>query len=610
MNELILGRYRPIAQAGEGGYAQVIVAWDIRIERRVAIKCLPLEREVPLEGAEQTGELSAVQMDMLEPTLPGLSEARTAAKLSDANIVSVFDFEVADGVAYLIMEYVEGMSLGDLMRDYPEFIDADVAASVFKAVAHGLQVAHRNGVLHLDIKPDNILIDRQGHVKVVDFGIARLASSSGFGAAEGGTIGYMPPEQMRREPLDERCDEWALASVVYEMISGENPFVVDTLEEAEDAIYDAELIIPSLCLDGLDEAIDDVLFCALDPDREERYDSVKEFAEALQPCLGSTRKGTKQLANVVGHAYSDEEDEEETASQEAFQEETYFREGPLINTFSDTFKGAILRIITALGTAFLVAPALANSPLDGVSNPWFWGVAAAFALVGGVFPSFGLPVAALALAVAFIIKGSPMLGVLLLAATIAWWYLVGRSSHRASCVAAMSALFGSIGLAPIAAFASGYLLRAPAAVGTTLYALLLSFALGALGSQSLLGWNPVSNLMIADGPSIGVAVGAMVANLGMWLQVLAWLATAVVVSLLCSRGNRVLGVLAVAIGLALQIAAILVGAFSTTTGIGAFDPLSIVQVVAVGMAMAAAIIIGIPEREDAYVESEDYEYDE
>ena len=172
-----------------------------------------------------------------------------------------------------------------------------------------------------------------------------------------------------------------------------------------------------------------------------------------------------------------------------------------------------------------------------------------------------------------------MLGVLLLAATIAWWYLIGRSSHRASCVAAMPALFGAIGLAPIASFASGYLLRVPAALGTTLYAVLIAFALGSLGSQSLLGWNPVSHLMIADGPSVGVAVGAMISNLGFWLQVLAWVATAAIVSLLCSRENRVLGVLAVAAGLALQIAALLIGAFSTTAGMGAFDPLSIVQVV-------------------------------
>ena len=134
---------------------------------------------------------------------------------------------------------------------------------------------------------------------MTDFGLARLATEAGYGTAAGGTIGYMPPEQMTQQELDERCDQWALASLTYEMIAGVNPFVVETLAEAEDAIYDAELVIPSLCMEGLDEDIDDIMFCALDPDPQERYDSVKDFAEQLQPCLGSTRKGKNALKRLV-----------------------------------------------------------------------------------------------------------------------------------------------------------------------------------------------------------------------------------------------------------------------------------------------------------------------
>lgn len=80
----------------------------------------------------------------------------------------------------------------------------------------------------------------------------------------------MPPEQMEQRNLSERCDEWALASLAYEMISGANPFLANSIPEAEDAIYDAELVIPSLCMEGLDPAIDDVMFCALSPDPDER----------------------------------------------------------------------------------------------------------------------------------------------------------------------------------------------------------------------------------------------------------------------------------------------------------------------------------------------------
>lgn len=142
--------------------------------------------------------------------VPGLEEARTAAKLSDSSIVQVYDFEVQDGMAYLILEYVDGMTLAEVLHMYPDEVDPDIVSAVFKAVAKALQVAHAHQVLHLDIKPENVLIDKQGHVKVTDFGLARLAGEAGYGAAEGGTIGYMPPEQMEQRNLSERCDEWLL----------------------------------------------------------------------------------------------------------------------------------------------------------------------------------------------------------------------------------------------------------------------------------------------------------------------------------------------------------------------------------------------------------------
>lgn len=218
--------------------------------------------------------------------IPGLDEARTAAMLSDPNIVAVYDFEIQDSTACLIMEYVEGMTLTELLRDHDAELTLDIVAAVFDGVAHALEVAHENGVLHLDIKPDNILINHAGQVKVTDFGLATLADASGFGLAGGGTIGYMPLEQMRQENLDARCDEWALASVTYEMLAGENPFFAPDLFQAQEAIEDGELVLPSLCWDDLDEAADDVIFYALDPERDERYESVRDFAEELAPLLG------------------------------------------------------------------------------------------------------------------------------------------------------------------------------------------------------------------------------------------------------------------------------------------------------------------------------------
>lgn len=353
---LILDRYEPIGTAGTGGFGTVQIAWDPRIQRKVAIKTIQLTEQdafraalpgaqavaqaaLPVQGdagqsptadrwhgvqpwdefLEQEGSGSLVSSDVeLEPetfhalaNLPGLDEARTAAMLSDPRIVTVYDFEVRGRTAYLIMEYVEGVTLTKILRDYADWLTLDVVAAVFDAMAGALVAAHEAGVLHLDIKPDNILVNAKGEVKVTDFGLATLADASGAGTTGGGTIGYMPLEQMRREHLDARTDEWSLAAVTYEMLTGENPFFAKNLDEAASAIEDAELILPSLCWEGLDEQIDDVMFYALDPDREERYSSVADFAEEADKFLGNAIEGKKQLSEIVEDALGLFEDVDE-----------------------------------------------------------------------------------------------------------------------------------------------------------------------------------------------------------------------------------------------------------------------------------------------------------
>lgn len=253
--------------------------------------------------------------------VPGLDEARTAAKLSDSRIVTVYDFEVRDRTAYLIMEYIEGITLTDLLADYEDFLTLDMVTGVFDAVAGALTVAHKAGVLHLDIKPDNIIINKDGQAKVTDFGLATLADASGAGTTGGGTIGYMPLEQMRREHLDARTDEWSLAAVAYEMLTGDNPFRASTLKEAEQAILEAEMVLPSLCWGTIDSQIDDVVFYALDPDREERYANVKDFAEEMDKFLGDEEKGRGELALVVAEALASGCGEDEDVDEEPDGEE-------------------------------------------------------------------------------------------------------------------------------------------------------------------------------------------------------------------------------------------------------------------------------------------------
>ena len=326
--DLILDRYEPLGTAGSGGFGTVRVAWDPRIQRKVAIKTIELSESdawrAGLPGAdavagptgdeaptEESSSAESVAPFSALAHVPGLDEARTAAKLSDSRIVGVFDFEVRGRIAYLIMEYVEGVTLTEFLIEYGDFLTLDMVAAVFDAVAGALGVAHKAGVLHLDIKPDNILIDANGQVKVTDFGLATLADATGAGTTGGGTIGYMPLEQMRREPLDARTDEWALASVAYEALTGDNPFRARTLADAERAIEDAELVLPSLCWDDIDEQIDDVIFYALDPDRERRYRSVRDFAEEADKFLGDAAAGKRQLAAAVSNMLSPQAYEDE-----------------------------------------------------------------------------------------------------------------------------------------------------------------------------------------------------------------------------------------------------------------------------------------------------------
>lgn len=512
--QLILGRYRPIAQAGSGGFATVQVAWDMRIQRRVAIKCIELDEEA-LSGGD----------------VPGLEEARTAAMLSDPSIAGVYDFEVKDGFAYLIMEYVDGMALSKLLREAKDDVDADVVAAVFEAVSRALETAHDNQVLHLDIKPDNILVNRQGQVKVTDFGLAQLSDAAGFGQARGGTIGYMPPEQMRFEALDGRCDQWALASVVYEMVSGGNPFLARGLDEAVRTVEEAELVLPSLCMDGLDPAVDDVLFRALDPDREERYPTVSEFAEELEPCLGDPKRGSKALAALVGECLDDgAEDEGEDECAEPWRLSEHVPYLPW---------NGVLRAWAALNAFAMAFPALAAIPqTGGAASPVAWGGAVAFAVVGAAAPSAGAALSLLPLAAAFFSGSSRVLAVVVVLFGALWWWAFGRFGKEQAVASFSPAAAGGLGLGAAAPLVCGGLLTLRYALAAAAWSFGLALLAGSFGTPSPLGWGAVS---AAASPGAGAGAEAkllgMLADPGTWVVFAGWLLAAAVSSLGASRDS-------------------------------------------------------------------------
>lgn len=296
---LILNRYRVLATLGSGGFGEVLLAWDPRIQRKVALKKILL---TSIDAQRSALDDAASQEFHALSHIPGIDEARTAALLKDEHIVTIYDVAICDSYAYLIMEYIEGITLTQLMERYAHNITLDALTALFDGIAAALSVAHRASVLHLDIKPDNILITPDGKVKVTDFGLATLLDAAGRGKTAGGTIGYMPLEQITRQHLDVRTDEWALASLTYCLIAQENPFKASTLEEAQHILATARIALPSACWEEIAPEIDDVLLYALDPNPDNRYASIDDFAEEMDRFLGDAACGAEDLELCVRHA--------------------------------------------------------------------------------------------------------------------------------------------------------------------------------------------------------------------------------------------------------------------------------------------------------------------
>ena len=268
------------------------------MQRRVAIK------RMPLLGASETPGVLASTVD------EALSEARTACLLAHPNIVTVHDFEIEGDYAYLVMEFVDGLNLSELLaRVEGGYLTYAEAAHMVSSLAKALHYAHENGVLHLDIKPTNIMIDRQGTVKLADFGMATLASAAGYGGARGGTVGYMPPEQVEGMLVDERADIFSLAVVLRQALTGVNVFAGRTAKESLDHIYKGPKI-PLLKEDPeVPFAVDAALTQALSPEPSMRQGSVLEFAQEIVTPLGSEKQGEKSLKSLVEQS---EEEETET----------------------------------------------------------------------------------------------------------------------------------------------------------------------------------------------------------------------------------------------------------------------------------------------------------
>lgn len=492
---LILDRYRPIEVKGEGGSGKVEICWDTRIQRRVAIKRMPISSE------------------WANGSIPGLAEARTGAMLSRPSIVSVYDFDTVDNEAFLIMEAIEGPSLAQIIDDTPPAtFDLDIAAAIVLAVGDAIEFAHENQVLHLDIKPDNILVNRNGACKVSDFGVSELADAQGFRKASGGTIGYMPPEQMNGHELDERTDEFALAAVTYEILTGKRPFAARSLDASAELIQKFDIAPASSLRTDLDPGIDSVLFTALSPDPDDRYDSVEEFLAALMPYLGNPARGSRRLREIV------------QVDDEVVEEESYVPpKRSILDHVSPRLNLVLGRVIAAALCWWLSTSALFNVTMLDTNVAMLVALLPAVAAV--VKPPFGALLAMLVNGASLFLCSVPMpaLGIAAIAAAAGWVILFGREGVADTNCALIISPLGLVGFAPLAPMIAGYCLPPVRALGAAVIQVILMLTVGRnTGPELLFG---------------------SITSIPTWIMICAWIVSAVLMSLLCSRETRILSIL-------------------------------------------------------------------
>jgi beta-lactam-binding protein with PASTA domain/tRNA A-37 threonylcarbamoyl transferase component Bud32 len=261
------GRYRVTSRLADGGMATVYLALDERLDREVALKVM---------RAHLVHDESFVSRFR--------REARSAAALSHPNVVAVYDQGEDDGQMFLAMEYVPGQTLRDVLTDEGP-LSPRAALDVLESLLLALAEAHEKGLIHRDVKPENVIISENGTVKVADFGLARAVSSQTETSSSGmllGTVAYLSPEQVERGVADARSDVYAAGLVLFEMLTGGKAFTGDTPIHVAYQHVHTGVPAPSSRVAGLPPALDDLVAVATARDPDERPDDARELLELVR----------------------------------------------------------------------------------------------------------------------------------------------------------------------------------------------------------------------------------------------------------------------------------------------------------------------------------------
>jgi adenylate cyclase len=287
-----LSHYRLVEKIGEGGMGVVWKAFDTSLDREVALKLL----------SESFAEDPA-KLDRLE------AEAKTIAALNHPHIVTLYSIEKADGSRFLTMELVSGRTLAELIP--ADGLPFDEVMKIAVPVADAVSAAHRRGIVHRDLKPRNIMVDAEGRVKVLDFGLAKspppLASEdlsdrttrTFAGTALSGTLAYMSPEQLQAEPSDPRTDVFSLGVVLYEMATGRRPFEAKSSAELITAILRDTPIPPTRLRPGLPGEMDRLIARCLEKEPRYRLQSAVDVGWELEQLQSEARRAKTRAVAVL-----------------------------------------------------------------------------------------------------------------------------------------------------------------------------------------------------------------------------------------------------------------------------------------------------------------------
>ena len=281
IGSFLSGRYEILSKVGAGGMSDVYKAKDHILSRFVAIKVLKQE------FSEDSSFVTKFR-----------AEAQSAAGLEHPNIVNIYDVGSENGLYYIVMEYVEGITLKTYIEKKGQ-LSFKESASIAIQVARGIEAAHNKNIIHRDIKPQNIIISTDGKVKVTDFGIAKATSSNTISSDVMGSVHYASPEQARNGFVDGRSDIYSLGIVMFEMVTGRVPFDGDTTVAVALQHLQEEIARPSIYAPDLPISFEKIILKCTQKTPDRRYQTIEELLTDIRRSLAHPDEDFVTIAPLV-----------------------------------------------------------------------------------------------------------------------------------------------------------------------------------------------------------------------------------------------------------------------------------------------------------------------